>query len=108
MKRWSLSAVITFDPDPPREQYHHEVCPDIILIFVFTCVSCDHSHVYCGRRLSHVLAAICWDVEPMKRDAGWVFSPIDARALDSYRGKRGPVDECCYKPCTNDELRAYC
>nr|UYS57573.1 insulin-like peptide 1 [Hyphantria cunea] len=82
--------------------------PTLLLFFVFTCVSCDNSHVYCGRRLSNILAAVCWDDEPMKRDAGWGFSPIHMRALGGYRGKRGPVDECCYKPCTIDELRGYC
>ena len=60
--------------------------------------------VYCGRRLAEVLATLCWGPDEHKR-ARW--GP-PAAALAGVRGKRGPVDECCYKSCTVDELMTYC
>lgn len=65
----------------------------------------------CGRRLSDILAAVCWDSEVVKRDAEvvkWWTKRENVQALGGVRGKRGPVDECCYKSCTIDELFTYC
>lgn len=59
--------------------------------------------VYCGQRLSETLAVLCWGPAVDKRN--WV---PPASALAGVRGKRGPVDECCDKPCTVDELIQYC
>lgn len=81
----------------------------VLSLFALTYVSANNAHVYCGRQLSNILAAVCWDNEPMKRDGVSIgFPALDARVLDGYRGKRGPVDECCFKPCTVDELQTYC
>nr|UYS57575.1 insulin-like peptide 3 [Hyphantria cunea] len=44
----------------------------------------------------------------VKRDSGNQMLKENVRALSGFRGKRGPVDECCYKPCTVDELLTYC
>ncbi|CAB3230415.1 unnamed protein product [Arctia plantaginis] len=86
----------------------------ILLVLVVGHESARTSQVYCGRRLSDVLAVLCWDSEIVKRDvemvkrSEWRMPMESALALDGVRGKRGPVDECCYKPCTIDELFTYC
>lgn len=80
-----------------------------LIVVACSCVSADSGNVYCGRRLSSVLAALCYDSSNMvKRDGGWWMPPASARALGGARGKRGLVDECCYKSCTLDELLTYC
>lgn len=69
----------------------------------------DDAAFYCGRRLANAIATVCW-TEEVKRDAGW-WRPLatsEVHALSVTRGKRGPVDECCNKACTIDELRTYC
>ncbi|XP_075980259.1 insulin-related peptide 4-like [Anticarsia gemmatalis] len=67
-------------------------------------------NVYCGRRLSNILAALCYEESSnmVKRDGGWWLDAAGVRALGGARGKRGLVDECCNKPCTIDELLTYC
>ncbi|CAB3230439.1 unnamed protein product [Arctia plantaginis] len=80
----------------------------VMVVLACTNVLADDAQIYCGRRLSNVLATLCWDVEMVKRDAGGWMMKQNVRALGSVRGKRGPVDECCYKPCTIDELLTYC
>lgn len=70
---------------------------------------------YCGRRLATALALLC-DTDMMKRsdmnmegslDLGWMWIlPSQARSMG--RRKRQVVTECCEKPCTRDELSAYC
>lgn len=50
---------------------------------------------------------LCWGAES-KRDAGWWLPEHEARGLAGARGKRGPVDECCDKACSIEELMTYC
>ncbi|CAB3230427.1 unnamed protein product [Arctia plantaginis] len=82
----------------------------VLVIIVLACsdVLAGNAQIYCGRRLSNVLATLCWDTEMVKRNTGGWFSKENVRALGGVRGKRGPVDECCYKPCDIDELLTYC
>ncbi|KAJ8712589.1 hypothetical protein PYW07_005431 [Mythimna separata] len=82
-----------------------------VFALMLACAACyasqDGTNFYCGRHLSRTLAMLCWGAES-KRDAGWWMPPQSARALGGVRGKRGPVDECCMKPCSIDELLTYC
>ncbi|CAB3230417.1 unnamed protein product [Arctia plantaginis] len=71
-------------------------------------VSAEKSRKFCGSGLSDIVASLCWNVEIVKRGAGWWMSPEGGRMLGGMRDKRGLVDECCYKPCTIDELLTYC
>nr|UYS57579.1 insulin-like peptide 7 [Hyphantria cunea] len=80
----------------------------VLVVLASTAVLGDHAQIYCGRRLSNVLATLCWDVEMVKRDSGNQMLKENVRTLSGFRSKRGPVDECCYKPCTVDELLTYC
>ncbi|KAJ8732443.1 hypothetical protein PYW07_015042 [Mythimna separata] len=94
----------------------------VVLIFVVACFWCceaqNGASYYCGRRLSQVLAALCWGAEEKRsaswwgpeerRPGGWWARGDAARALGGVRGKRGLADECCDKPCTVDELLTYC
>ncbi|PZC83937.1 insulin-related peptide 4 [Helicoverpa armigera] len=80
----------------------------IVVVFAWSSEAQNGASYYCGRRLAEVLATLCWGSEEVKRDAGWWMSPDAAHSLSGARGKRGPVDECCYKPCTVDELLSYC
>ncbi|XP_035428748.1 insulin-related peptide 4 [Spodoptera frugiperda] len=80
----------------------------LVVVACFWCCAAQSANFYCGRRLAEVLSKLCWDHTEEKRDAGWWMSADAARSLSGVRGKRGPVDECCDKPCTVDELLAYC
>lgn len=70
-----------------------------LIIMLSGYLSADSADVYCGRRLSNVLAVLCWDSTNMvKRDAGWWLPPTSVRALGGTRDKRdGVADECCSK-----------
>nr|P33720.1 RecName: Full=Bombyxin A-3 homolog; Contains: RecName: Full=Bombyxin A-3 homolog B chain; Contains: RecName: Full=Bombyxin A-3 homolog A chain; Flags: Precursor [Samia cynthia]BAA03023.1 Samia bombyxin homolog A-3 [Samia ricini] len=79
----------------------------------------DTPHVYCGRRLAIMLSYLCDNQYLMKRTPytssesegyGWRWlAPQRARQLAGARGKRqGIAEECCNKPCTEDELLGYC
>ncbi|XP_021189375.1 insulin-related peptide 1 [Helicoverpa armigera] len=59
--------------------------------------------VLCGRQLSEAIATLCW---PELDKRGWW--PPAHHVLAGVRGKRGPVDECCLKACSIDELMGYC
>ncbi|KAH9635010.1 hypothetical protein HF086_010693 [Spodoptera exigua] len=76
----------------------------VLACCVYVCTAQQGRGVYCGRRLSEMLATLCWGPELNKRS--WWVPP--AGALAGMRGKRGPVDECCEKSCTIDELMMYC
>ncbi|CAB3234439.1 unnamed protein product [Arctia plantaginis] len=81
-----------------------------ITLIVVICrqVEAQTAQRYCGRRFSNMLAALCRDTEVVKRDDGWWMSQKIARTLSNVRGKRGPVEECCDKPCSLEELLTYC
>ncbi|CAH0398929.1 unnamed protein product [Chilo suppressalis] len=38
----------------------------------------------------------------------WPWLVPRVQALMDYRGKRGVIDECCYKSCSREELLTYC
>lgn len=101
------------------------------IIFV---ASQESPQVFCGRRLSNALVTLCPSEDYLiKRSPefiqgtnlhnsidedlirgidhnsigwGWLTAPT-ARGMKA-RNKRGIVDECCYKPCSVDELMSYC
>ncbi|KAJ8715307.1 hypothetical protein PYW08_005288 [Mythimna loreyi] len=86
----------------------------MICLLIFVCFSSyyaqevqERTSYYCGRNLARALAVLCYGVD-VKRDAGWWMPPHGARALAGMRGKRGPVDECCEKACSIQELMTYC
>lgn len=94
----------------------------------------EATQVFCGRRLSNALVTLCssedylvkrslefipgTDLHKSKDEEliraidhnsvgwGWLTAPT-VRGLKA-RNKRGIVDECCYKPCSVDELMSYC
>ncbi|CAG9562130.1 unnamed protein product [Danaus chrysippus] len=74
-----------------------------------------HDQVYCGRRLAMTLAMLC-DNSLIKRsepqyipESSFTFPWISShRAHSMGRSKRQVVSECCDKPCSVDELLAYC
>ncbi|XP_046965693.1 bombyxin A-1 homolog [Vanessa cardui] len=85
--------------------------------FVATVTSQGYGEVYCGRRLSTVLALLC-DNNLIKRsqpqfpsaqgvDVNWPWIAMH-RARSMGRSKRQVVAECCDKPCTINELMSYC
>lgn len=89
---------------------------------------------FCGRRLSNALVTLCPNEDYLVKRSlefspgtdfhnsidegliggtdhnsigwGWLTAPT-VRGLKA-RNKRGIVDECCYKPCSVDELMSYC
>ncbi|CAB3230423.1 unnamed protein product [Arctia plantaginis] len=80
----------------------------LLVALVSGYVSPEKSKKFCGPELSNIVANLCWNVEMVKRGAGWWMPPAPGRMLGGMRDKRGLVDECCYKPCTIDELLTYC
>ncbi|CAH1642976.1 unnamed protein product [Spodoptera littoralis] len=84
----------------------------LTLIFVVAMTSfwCEvqSGMFYCGRGLSNRVLKVCEDHLEQKRDAGWWMSADALRPLSGVRGKRGIVDECCYKTCTVKEVIPYC
>ncbi|KAG6456873.1 hypothetical protein O3G_MSEX009988 [Manduca sexta] len=65
---------------------------------------------YCGRTLANARELLCSNYNLVKRSSmegeDWWW---DRAMLKSTRGKRnGIVEECCYKPCSVDELLTYC
>ncbi|CAB3230418.1 unnamed protein product [Arctia plantaginis] len=82
----------------------------VLLLFALASgsVAAVKSKKFCGSELSNIVANLCWNVEMVKRGTGWWMSPGGGRVLGGMRDKRGLVDECCYKPCTIDELLTYC
>ncbi|CAH2096493.1 unnamed protein product [Euphydryas editha] len=89
----------------------------IVTVIAATVTSQGYGQVYCGRRLSNVLALLC-DNNLIKRsqsqytsEQGADFSEpwiAEHRAHSMGRRKRQVVAECCEKPCTIDELMSYC
>nr|C0HKS3.1 RecName: Full=Insulin-related peptide 1; Short=IRP-1; Contains: RecName: Full=DAGWWIPQHGHHALAGVR-amide; Flags: Precursor [Agrotis ipsilon] len=83
----------------------------MVFVLIFACFSCyyaqESTNFYCGRTLSRALAVLCYGAES-KRDAGWWIPQHGHHALAGVRGKRGPVDECCEKACSIQELMTYC
>lgn len=80
----------------------------LLTALVYGYVSAEMSKKFCGPDLSEIVAKLCWNVEMVKRGNGWWMRPQGGRVLGGMRDKRGLVDECCYKPCTVDELLTYC
>ncbi|CAB3230429.1 unnamed protein product [Arctia plantaginis] len=84
----------------------------VVLFMVLICRQFEahqSAQKYCGRRFPRVVAALCYpSTELVKRDGSWWMLQERARALGRVRGKRGPVEECCKKPCTIEEVRTYC
>lgn len=107
----------------------------IILIVAITFVAGqEEPQIFCGRRLSNALLALCPSEDYLvKRSSefipgnglhntidegltrgtdhnavgwGWLTAPT-VRGMKA-RNKRGIVDECCYKPCSVEELISYC
>ncbi|KAJ8732446.1 hypothetical protein PYW07_015045 [Mythimna separata] len=68
----------------------------------------DTPRIYCGEVLANQLRKICLFSNAVKRDAGWWLSADAMRALEGGRGKRGIIEECCYNPCSIEELQSYC
>lgn len=77
------------------------------------------AQIYCGRRLAYTIAILCDSVPTAKRDYNSIdndqnnlpwpwMTPHNARTMG--RGKRmdGIVQECCDKPCTQEEMVTYC
>uniref|UniRef100_A0A2A4JKR2 Insulin-like domain-containing protein n=1 Tax=Heliothis virescens TaxID=7102 RepID=A0A2A4JKR2_HELVI len=83
----------------------------MVFALIVACMACcaaqDGTNFYCGRRFSRAVAVLCWGAES-KRDAGWWMPQRGTNSLTGMRGKRGPADECCDKPCSIDELLSYC
>ncbi|KAI5646641.1 insulin/IGF/Relaxin family domain-containing protein [Phthorimaea operculella] len=92
------------------------VCISLGLIMA---VLAQERHVYCGRNLASMLAALCENGLLVKRaeayrseynalaPRGWPWlEPHRARTMG--RGKRQVVSECCDKPCSVDEMLSYC
>lgn len=80
----------------------------LLVSLVYGYVSAEKSRKFCGTELSKIVANLCWDVEMVKRGGGWWMPHAPGRMLGGMRDKRGLVDECCFKPCTIDELLTYC
>ncbi|XP_028039080.1 bombyxin C-2 [Bombyx mandarina] len=67
------------------------------------------SQFYCGDFLARTMSILCWPDMPKRSGSqyagySWPWLP----PFSSSRGKRGIVDECCYRPCTIDVLKLYC
>nr|P33719.1 RecName: Full=Bombyxin A-2 homolog; Contains: RecName: Full=Bombyxin A-2 homolog B chain; Contains: RecName: Full=Bombyxin A-2 homolog A chain; Flags: Precursor [Samia cynthia]BAA03021.1 Samia bombyxin homolog A-2 [Samia ricini] len=91
----------------------------LIVVLAVMASGDDTAHVYCGRRLATMLLYVCDNQYQVKRPPyissenegyGWKWLERQrARQLDEARGKRqGIVEECCNKPCTENELLGYC
>uniref|UniRef100_A0A2H1WZT3 SFRICE_013371 n=1 Tax=Spodoptera frugiperda TaxID=7108 RepID=A0A2H1WZT3_SPOFR len=85
---------------------------NLVLLVTVACFWCCEAQsgadYYCGRQLAVKMGNVCNDHMEGKRDAGWWMSTNAVRSLTGFRGKRGISDECCFKPCTLDELLTYC
>nr|UYS57576.1 insulin-like peptide 4 [Hyphantria cunea] len=79
-----------------------------LIVVIYGQLEAQTAQRYCGRQFSNMVAALCWETVMVKRDGSWWMSQEKARALGSLRGKRGPAEECCAKPCTVEELLTYC
>lgn len=92
----------------------------VLFALAFMAVAAQESHIYCGRRLAVMIANICSDEEAVEKRASFyetgpysqqsVHWPWIApnRAMAMERGKRQVATECCDKPCTIEEMLAYC
>ncbi|CAB3230425.1 unnamed protein product [Arctia plantaginis] len=80
----------------------------LLVALVYGHESSEKSKKFCGPELSEIVARLCWNVAMVKRGDGWWMRPEGGRVLGGMRDKRGLVDECCYKPCTSEELLSYC
>lgn len=84
----------------------------VLVLFIFVIyrqVESQTAQKYCGQRFSRVIASLCYpSTQLVKRYGGWWMAKERARVLGTIRGKRGPAEECCDKPCTVEELRTYC
>lgn len=91
----------------------------LMALFVISAIDLSQSEgqVYCGRHLAAALSIFC-NSNLIKRsqpqyiptqdiDIGWPWIEM-LRAHSMGRSKRQIVTECCDKPCTKEELLAYC
>lgn len=92
----------------------------LMALFVISAIDSSQSEgqVYCGRQLAAALSIFC-NSNLIKRtsqppytptqdiDIGWPWIDV-LRAHSMGRSKRQIVTECCDKPCTKEELLAYC
>ncbi|XP_045498548.1 bombyxin A-2 homolog [Colias croceus] len=78
-------------------------------VFLIIKMSNGEGQTYCGRRLASTLAYVCENSISKRSeydDFEWPW--IARQQASSMRNKRQVVSECCDKPCTLDELLAYC
>ncbi|KAF9422795.1 hypothetical protein HW555_001579 [Spodoptera exigua] len=83
----------------------------LVLVVLVACVWCCEAqggNFYCGPALAEAWSKVCASSKDEKRGAGWWMAANEARSLGGFRGKRGLVNECCFKRCSLDELLAYC
>ncbi|XP_047516638.1 bombyxin A-3 homolog [Pieris napi] len=102
----------------------------VLLVAISMASAAEAQGVYCGRRLAMALAMLC-DTNEDKRGDWSMYGPLAhertehqdnwsvwpslpqpwlqlSRARSLGRPKRQVVMECCMKPCSEDELMAYC
>ncbi|XP_063828353.1 insulin-related peptide 4-like [Ostrinia nubilalis] len=91
----------------------------LIMVSVWLPVGANSAQYFCGRTLSNALASLCRTHNIGKRssmdvvvnyiqETGWPWLPPQAKAFKKKRNVSGVATECCEKPCTFDELLAYC
>ncbi|XP_045525859.1 insulin-related peptide 1-like [Pieris brassicae] len=102
----------------------------VLLVVLSVAIAAEAQGFYCGRRLALALAMLCEGSEDKRGDLSvygsmaheradhqgdWsVWPPMPQHWLHANRAhslgrpKRQVVMECCMKPCSEDELMAYC
>ncbi|KAL1509753.1 hypothetical protein ABEB36_004441 [Hypothenemus hampei] len=71
----------------------------------------ESAKVYCGAKLADTLQSLCkgnyQTLRPVYRGRHW-RSADDSTPSRSRRRNRGVFNECCEKPCSQQELSMYC
>ncbi|NP_001121790.1 bombyxin B-8 precursor [Bombyx mori] len=78
----------------------------IVLNLMWSGEAQEVARTYCGSHLADTLADLCFGV--VKRGGAQYAPYFWQKAYLGSRGKRGVVDECCFRPCTLDVLASYC